>query len=49
VPYLSSLPEDATLVDVFKAYPATTKALLPYHEALMRGDSPLSVADCSTS
>ena len=42
--FLSSLPENATLADLFKAYPATAKALLPFEEVLMRGPSPLSVA-----
>jgi uncharacterized peroxidase-related enzyme len=45
VPYLPSLPEDASLLDVFKAYPATSKPLLEYHDALMRGPSPLSVGE----
>lgn len=42
--YLSSLPEDARLLDVFRAHPETARPLLDYHEALMRGESPLSRA-----
>jgi uncharacterized peroxidase-related enzyme len=43
--YLSSLPEGAVLLDVFRAYPETARPLLDYHQALMRGPSPLSVAE----
>lgn len=43
--HLSSLPEDAVLLDVFRAFPATARPLIAYHEALMRGPSPLSVAE----
>lgn len=39
-----SLPENAGLADVFQAFPATIRPLLEYHDALLRGDSPLSVA-----
>ncbi len=43
--YLPSLPQDAVLLDVFRAYPETARPLLDYHEALLRGPSPLSVAE----
>lgn len=43
--YLKSFPEDAVLLQVFKAFPGTSKALLAYHEVLLRGPSPLSVAE----
>lgn len=43
--YLPSLPTDAVLLDVFRAYPDTAGPLLDYHEALLRGPSPLSVAE----
>ncbi|MGH3811345.1 MAG: carboxymuconolactone decarboxylase family protein [Pseudonocardiaceae bacterium] len=43
--HLPSLPERAVLLDVFRAYPDTARPLLDYHEALMRGDSPLTVAE----
>ncbi len=45
MPFLPSLPENAVLVDVFRAYPDTAGPLLDYHEALLRGPSPLSVAE----
>jgi uncharacterized peroxidase-related enzyme len=43
--YLPSLPENAVLLDVFRAYPDTARPLLDYHQVLMRGPSPLSVAE----
>lgn len=43
--YLPSLPDDAKLLDVFRAYPDTARPLLDYHERLMRGPSPLTVAE----
>lgn len=43
--YLKSLPEDAVLLQVFEAFPATSKPLLEYHELLLRGPSPLTVAE----
>ena len=43
--YLSSLADDAKLMDVFKLYPETSRPLLDYHEVVMRGPSPFSVAE----
>jgi hypothetical protein len=43
--YLPSVPGDAVLLDVFRAYPDTARPLLDYHQALLRGPSPLSVAE----
>jgi AhpD family alkylhydroperoxidase len=43
--YLPSLPRGAVLLDVFRAYPETARPRLDYHQALLRGASPLSVAD----
>src|SRR5262249_32809434 len=43
--YLPSLPEGAVLLDVFRAYPETARPLLDSHQALMRGSSPLSLAE----
>jgi uncharacterized peroxidase-related enzyme len=43
--YLPSLPPGAVLVDVFRAYPRTARPLLDYHQALLRGPSPLTVAE----
>jgi uncharacterized peroxidase-related enzyme len=45
MPYLPSLPEDSALVDVFRAYPDTAEPLLDYHQVLLRGPSPLTVAE----
>ncbi|MDV6013609.1 carboxymuconolactone decarboxylase family protein [Haloechinothrix sp. LS1_15] len=42
--YLPSLPENATLLDVLRAYPDAARPLLDYHEAVLRGPSPLSIA-----
>lgn len=39
-----SLPENAGLTEVFQAFPDTVKPLLEYHDALLRSDSPLSIA-----
>jgi uncharacterized peroxidase-related enzyme len=43
--YLTSLPDNAVLLDVFRAQPETSRPLLDYHELVMRRPSPLSVAD----
>jgi uncharacterized peroxidase-related enzyme len=43
--YLNSFPDDAVLMDVFKRYPETSRPLLDYHEVVMRGPSPFSVAE----
>ncbi len=43
--HLSSLPDDAVLMDVFRLYPETSRPLLDYHEVVMRGPSPFSVAE----
>lgn len=40
-----SLPENPHLADVYKAFPEQVKPLLDYHDLLLRGESPLSVAD----
>src|ERR687892_2429698 len=43
--HLRSLPEGATLLDVFKAFPDTNKPLIELHEVLMRGPSLFSEAE----
>lgn len=43
--YLKSLPPDAALLDLFKLYPETAIPLIQFHEVLLRGPSPLSVAE----
>jgi len=45
MPLFPSLPETPHLSDVFKAFPEQVRPLLAYHDALLRGDSPLSVAE----
>ena len=40
-----SLPENPHLADVFRAFPDQVKPLLAYHDALLRGESPLTVAE----
>ncbi|MEM9619880.1 MAG: peroxidase-related enzyme [Pseudomonadota bacterium] len=40
-----SLPENPHLAEVYKAFPECVKPLLDYHDALLRGESPLSVAE----
>lgn len=42
--YLPSLRVDAVLLDVFKAFSETSKPLLDYHQILLRGPSPFTVA-----
>ncbi len=43
--YMTSLPPGAVLLDVFRAYPGIYRPLLEFHQALLRGPSPLSVAE----
>ncbi|NBE53776.1 carboxymuconolactone decarboxylase family protein [Streptomyces boluensis] len=43
--YLKSLPSDAALLQVFRAYPATSRPLLEFHEKVLRDDSPFTVAE----
>lgn len=43
--FLQNLPPSAVLLELFKSFPGTSKPLLAYHEVLMRGPSPLSVAE----
>jgi uncharacterized peroxidase-related enzyme len=45
MPHLASLPANATLLSVFQAYPRTARPLIDYHEMVMRGPSPFSVAE----
>jgi len=39
------LPHNASLVDLFKAFPATSRPLLEFHEILLRGPSPFTEAE----
>lgn len=43
--FLPSLPDDVPLLAVFRAYPDTARPLLDYHQVLLRGPSPLTVAE----
>ena len=43
MPFLPALPEDAAMLDVLQLVPETARPLVQFHEALMRGDSPLAV------
>jgi len=45
VAHFSSLPDDAVLTDVFRAYPETSRPLLDYHEVVMRGPSPFTAGE----
>ena len=45
MPFLPSLRAGASLLDVFKAFPETSKLLIEFHEALLRGPSPFSEAE----
>ena len=40
-----SLPQNPHLLDVFKAFPDQLKPLLEFHDVLLRGDGPLSIAE----
>ena len=40
--YLTSLPDDTALLQVFEAYPQTAHVLLPLHEQVMRAPSPFT-------
>ena len=43
--FLTSIAENGVLLDVFKAFPAAARPLIMYHEVVMRGPSPLTVAE----
>ncbi len=43
--FLTSIAENGVLLDVFKAFPASARHLIMYHETVMRGPSPLTVAE----
>src|SRR5260370_22385653 len=45
MPFLPSLRAGASLLDVFKAFPETSKPLIEFHEVLLRGPSPLTDAE----
>lgn len=45
MPLFPGLPKTPHLSDVFKAFPEQVRPLLDYHDILLRGESPLSVAE----
>lgn len=45
MPYLPSLRSRSSLLDVFRAYPETSKPLIEFHEVLLRGASPFTEAE----
>jgi uncharacterized peroxidase-related enzyme len=45
MPLLPGLPETASLLDLFRAYPDTARPLLAFHEVLLRGPSSFSEAE----
>ena len=42
MPFLPSLSKDASLLDLFKAFPETSIPLIQFHEALLRRPSPFT-------
>ncbi|MGQ0741057.1 MAG: carboxymuconolactone decarboxylase family protein [Alphaproteobacteria bacterium] len=45
MPFLRDLPDNPTLLDVFRQHAPTARLLIEYHEILMRGPSPLSIGE----
>ena len=45
MPFLRSLRAGSSLLDVFKAFPETSKPLIEFHEVLLRGPSPFTEAE----
>src|SRR5258708_30523896 len=45
MPFLPSLRAESSLLDVFKAFPDTSKPLIEFHEILLRGPSPFTGAE----
>jgi uncharacterized peroxidase-related enzyme len=43
--YLTSLPDDTALLEIFEAYPDTARVLLPLHEQVMRAPSPFTAGE----
>jgi len=43
--FLKSLPTDAGLLQIFKAFPESARPLLEYQEVLLRSESPFSAAE----
>lgn len=45
MPFLPSLPDDATVLDVMKAFPSSSGPLIDYHDVVLRGPSALTVGE----
>jgi uncharacterized peroxidase-related enzyme len=45
MPFLPSLPDDAGVLDVMRAFPESAGPLVDYHEVVLRGPSALSVGE----
>jgi uncharacterized peroxidase-related enzyme len=45
MPYLHSLRDGASLIDVFKAFPEASAPLIEFHEILLRGASPFTAGE----
>ena len=45
MPFLPSLRAGSSLLDLFKAFPETSRPLIEFHEVLMRGPSPFTEAE----
>src|SRR6516165_11346771 len=45
MPFLPSLRAGASLLDLFKAFPETSRPLIEFHEVLLRGPSPFTGAE----
>ncbi len=43
--YLKSLPPNGALLEVFKTFPQSAIPLIEFHEVLLRGESPFTVAE----
>jgi uncharacterized peroxidase-related enzyme len=45
MPFLPSLPKGASLLNLFKMFPETSRPLIEFHEVLLRGPSPFTEAE----
>lgn len=45
MPFLPLFPEKTNLSDVFKAFPKGFRALMEFHDEILRGPSPLSIGE----
>ena len=45
MPHLPSLPTGSTLMQVFQRWPETSRPVIEYHEVVMRGPSPFTLAE----